>query len=154
MASQDQERSWSFLPLTHTVYVLCVSSCTFIYVGECLVKDKARCVWPTKCLADTIWRRKGASWCMPLILALGFKCWDKGRQISLSSRPVSGLQNKFQHSQGYTEKVCLKTKQKGRFVLVPSCRGFRSTLTRYIWQRRISVHGIRGMGRRHDRIRN
>jgi hypothetical protein len=30
----------------------------------------------------------------------------------LSSRPVRGLQSKFQDSQGYTEKPCLKKKQQ------------------------------------------
>jgi hypothetical protein len=50
----------------------------------------------------------GQWWHMPLILALG-----RQRQVDFWVQDQPGLQSKFQDSQGYTEKPCLKkTKTK------------------------------------------
>jgi hypothetical protein len=48
-----------------------------------------------------------AWWCMPLIPALG-----RQRQANFWVQGQPGLKSEFQDSQGYTEKPCLKTKNK------------------------------------------
>jgi hypothetical protein len=49
-------------------------------------------------------------WHMPLIPALG-----RQRQVDFWVRGQPGLQSEFQDSQGYTEKPCLK--KKNRFFM-------------------------------------